>query len=64
MDDCLDSLGNAKYFSELDCNSSYWQENVDEADKYKTAFNSHAGTFQWNIIPFCLILVIFSKGKT
>lgn len=54
MDDCLDSLGTAKFFSTLDCNSGYWQVKVANDDKHKTAFTSHAGTFQWNRMPFGL----------
>ena len=32
MDDCLDSLGEAKFFSTLDCNAGYWQIPVAEED--------------------------------
>lgn len=54
MDDCLDSLGTASFFSTLDCNSGYWQVKVSDTDKHKTAFTSHAGTFQWKRMPFGL----------
>eukprot|EP00171_Calliarthron_tuberculosum_P006618 IDg6618t1 len=52
MDDCLDSLGKAAFFSTLECNSGYWQIPVSEPDRPKTAFTSHAGTFQFRRMPF------------
>jgi len=54
MDECLDSLGDAQYFTTLDCNSGYWQIPVEEADKPKTAFTCHAGCFQFCRMPFGL----------
>ena len=41
MGDCLDSLGKAKWFTTLDCNSGYWQVPIAEEDRDKTAFVSH-----------------------
>ena len=35
MDECIDSLGDARVFSTLDCNSGYWQIPVSPADKEK-----------------------------
>lgn len=52
MDDYLDSLGAATYVSTLDCNSGYCQIPVAESDRPKTAFTSHAGTYQYEIMPF------------
>jgi Reverse transcriptase (RNA-dependent DNA polymerase) len=52
MDECIDSLGDAVVFSTLDCNSGYWQIPLDEADRDKTTFSSHAGTFRFLRIPF------------
>ena len=54
LEDCIDSLGNAKWFSTLDCNCGFWQIKLNEEDREKTAFTSHAGTFQWNSMPFGL----------
>eukprot|EP00171_Calliarthron_tuberculosum_P003874 IDg3874t1 len=54
MDDCLDSLGSADFFTTLDCDSGYWQVRVSESDRHNTAFTSHAGTFQWKQMPFGL----------
>ena len=54
MDDCVDSLGNAKVFTSVDGNSGYWQLEVAEEDKHKTAFTSHAGFWEFNRMPFGL----------
>jgi hypothetical protein len=33
VDDCLDSLGEARYFTTLDANCGYWQIDANEADR-------------------------------
>ena len=55
MDECIDSLGDAKIFSTLDCNSGYWQVPIHPEDKEKTTFTSHAGTYCFNRMPFGLM---------
>jgi len=52
MDDCLDSLGDAKFFSTLDCNAGYWQIPVAGEDKHLTSFKTHVGTYQCTRLPF------------
>jgi len=54
MDDCFDSLGDAQFFSTLDCNAGYWQIPISEQDKPKTAFTCHCGTYQSTRLPFGL----------
>jgi len=54
IDDILASLGSAKYFSKLDLKSGYWQVELEEEDKEKTAFTCHRGLFQFNVMPFGL----------
>ena len=54
MEDCLDSLGKANWFTTLNCNSGYWQVPIAEEDRDKTAFVSHCGQFRWKLMPFGL----------
>ena len=54
MDECLDSLGDAVFFSTFDANCGYWQLDVDEKDRKKTAFVCHKGCFEYLRMPFGL----------
>jgi len=54
MDYCLDSLGDAKFLSTLDCNAGYWQISVAEEDKHLTSFTTYVGTYQCTRLPFGL----------
>ena len=53
-DDVLEALGGAQWFSCLDLASGYWQMQVKEEDRPKTAFSTHRGQFQWRVMPFGL----------
>ena len=52
--DVLEALGGAQWFSSLDLASGYWQIQVKEEDRPKTAFSTHQGQFQWRVMPFGL----------
>lgn len=52
--DILDQLGNAKYFTCLDCYSGFHSVKIKEEDKHKTAFSSDIGHYQFNRMPFGL----------
>ena len=50
----FDQLEGAKWFGTLDLQSGYWQVEMDQADKEKTAFVCKEGLFQFNLMPFGL----------
>ena len=54
IDDTLDALGRACYFSTLDLASGYWQVEVKPGDREKTAFVTPHGLFQFRVMPFGL----------
>ena len=54
IDDTIDTLQGMKYFTTVDCASGYWQVIMNEQDKEKTAFITHEGLYEWNVMPFGL----------
>ena len=55
IDDLLDALHGAKWFSTLDLKSGYWQVPISEQDKEKTAFRTSSGQlFEFNQVSFGL----------
>lgn len=55
IDDTLDALGGACWFSTLDLKSSYWQVELAEEDRHKTAFTvGPLGFWECNRMPFGL----------
>ncbi|RXN04178.1 Transposon Ty3-I Gag-Pol poly [Labeo rohita] len=54
IEETLDSLAGARWFSTMDLASGYNQVPVAERDKSKTAFCTPFGLFEWNRMPFGL----------
>ncbi|KRX13115.1 Retrovirus-related Pol polyprotein from transposon, partial [Trichinella nelsoni] len=54
IDDTLDALSGAQRFSTLDLASGYWQVEVEQQDREKTAFTIAFGLYQLKVMPFVL----------
>ncbi|KAG8186056.1 hypothetical protein JTE90_007442 [Oedothorax gibbosus] len=53
IDDALDCLTGARIFSSMGLKSGYWQIEIDDKDKEKTAFVTTDGLFEF-VMPFGL----------
>ena len=54
IDDTLSRLERSRYFSILDMQTGYWQIEVDEQDRAKTAFITADGFYEVKVMPFGL----------
>ena len=54
IDEILDHLSGACWFSTLDMSSGYWQVDVEEKDRPETAFITKRGLYQFKVMPFGL----------
>ncbi|CAM5135205.1 unnamed protein product [Natator depressus] len=53
-DELLEKLGWAQFISTLDLTKGYWQVPLDESAKERSAFTTHLGLYEFNILPFGL----------
>ena len=54
VDELLDELFGAQCFPKVDLCSGYHQILVKSADRYKTAFRTHHGLYEWLAMSFKL----------
>lgn len=55
IDDTLDALQEARFVTTLDLRSGYWQVEMDKQSIEKTAFVTHKGLYEFNVMPYGLM---------
>ena len=54
IDDSLDQLAHARYFTTLDLAAGYWQVSMEPQSQERTAFSTHSDLYEFQVMPFGL----------
>ncbi len=54
ISDLLDSMRSARIYTKLDLRHAYHLVCIAKGDEWKTAFQTHYGSFEWCVMPFGL----------
>jgi len=54
MRELMDAIARTKYYSSWNLINGFWQIEIEEGDKVKTAFSTSWGYYEYNVMPFGL----------
>lgn len=63
IEEILDGLGRARYFSVMDLQSGFHQIPLEEKSRPATAFSTDRGFYQWKVLPFGLSIAPSSFSR-
>lgn len=57
IEDLMDCLGGACYYSKIDLKSGYNQIRIRQGDEWKTTFKTNEGLYKWLVLAFLMFML-------